>query len=31
MDSKDKAGFLVTVLLLLWFAVMWILCKALLG
>lgn len=31
MDSKDKAGCLVTVLLLLWFAVMWILCKVLLG
>ncbi len=31
MDSKDKAGCLVTVLLLLWFAAMWALCKVLLG
>ena len=31
MDSKDKAGCLVTVLLLLWFVVMWVLCKTLLG
>lgn len=31
MDSKDKAGCLVTVLLLLWFAVMWALCKVLIG
>ena len=31
MGSKDKAGCLVTVLLLLWFAAMWALCKVLLG
>lgn len=31
MDSKDKAGCLVTALLLLWLAAMWALCKALLG
>lgn len=31
MDSKDKAGCLVTALLLIWFAAMWALCKALLG
>nr|DAO91405.1 MAG TPA: hypothetical protein [Caudoviricetes sp.] len=31
MDSKDKAGCLVTTLLLLWFAAMWALCKVLLG
>lgn len=31
MDSKDKAGFLVTVLLLLWLVAMWTLCKVLLG
>lgn len=31
MDSKDKAGCLVTALLLLWFVAMWVLCKALLG
>ena len=30
-NSADFAGCLVTVLLLLWFAVMWVLCKALLG
>lgn len=30
MDSKDKAGCLVTALLL-WFAAMWILCKVLIG
>lgn len=30
-NSADFAGCLVTVLLLLWFVAMWILCKALLG
>lgn len=30
-NSADFAGCLVTALLLLWFAAMWILCKVLLG
>lgn len=30
-NSADFAGCLVTALLLLWFAVMWVLCKVLLG
>ena len=31
MDSKDKAGYLVTALLLLWLVAMWTLCKVLIG
>lgn len=31
MDSKDKAGCLVTALLLLWLVAMWTLCKVLIG